>query len=395
MKHLYIAYSVLLILTVASCSEHDDGQANPPDKTTPKADDTKDFEEGVSIDRSRLDELDFESLLSQDSNVVAIDVAGASDFTTEQDHSEVKSEPARVGAKMSKELEAETALKNLEVHSIQRQKSIEDLRIINNNKDQTIAALSQLNDELISEIKRIKGDLYRDSNTDDLSNDHSTQLDSLKSEVKKLKNNLALKSEELKSLRYRNDSLEGRISDLELSPTTNKSQLLPTFSSIASYPSRNINPINQKRSGQSKLRFEAVVTALNGKSKEAFYTEFFILPISLENIMRKGGIELANYSGVDTYAELWARSRKNAFLFPDVHKKIRSLLLNFEDRGEGKRVRTDVDGSAVIEGLPAGKYFVIGTASLGKVGVTWSVPVSLNTGNNKISLTLANCSWSL
>ena len=167
--------------------------------------------------------------------VVAIDVAGASDFTTEQDHSEVKSEPARVGAKMSKELEAETALKNLEVHSIQRQKSIEDLRIINNNKDQTIAALSQLNDELISEIKRIKGDLYRDSNTDDLSKGPSTQLDSLKSEVKKLKNNLALKSEELKSLRYRNDSLEGRISDLELSPTTNKSQLLPTFSSIASF----------------------------------------------------------------------------------------------------------------------------------------------------------------
>jgi len=49
----------------------------------------------------------------------------------------------------------------------------------------------------------------------------------------------------------------------------------------------------------------------------------------------------------------------------------------------------------MIDGLPAGKYFVIGTASLGKVGVTWSVPVSLNTGNNKISLTLANCSWSL
>jgi len=395
MKHLYIANSVLLILTVASCSEHDDGQAHPSDTTTPEAGDIKDFEEGVSIDRSRLDELDFESLLSQDSNVVAIDVAGASDFTTDQDHSEVKSEPIPIGAKMTKELEAETALKNLEVHSIQRQKSIEDLRKINNNKDQTIAALSQLNDELISEIKRIKGDLYRDSNTDDLSKGPSTQLDSLKSEVKKLKNNLALKSEELKSLRYRNDSLEGRISDLELSPTTNKSELLPTFSSINSYPSRNINPISQKRTGQCKLRFEAVVTALNGKSKEAFYTEFFILPISLENIMRKGGIELANYSGIDTYAELWARSRKNAFLFPDVHKKIRSLLLNFEDRGEGKRVRTDVDGSAMLDGLPAGKYFVIGTASLGKVGVTWSVPVSLNTGNNKISLTLANCSWSL
>lgn len=392
MKHLYTAYLAPLILTLASCSEHEDGQAHPSDTVSPKVGAIKDFEEGVSIDRSKLDELDFESLLSQDSNVVAIDVTGASDFTTEQDNSEMNSEPAREGAIMSKELEAETALKNLEVHSIQRQKSIEDLRKINNNKDQTIASLSQLNDELVSEIKRIKGGLYRDSKTDDPIKSPGSQLDSLKSEVKKLKNNLALKSEELKSLRYRNDSLEGRISDLELSPTSKKSELLPTFSS---YASRNINPINQKRSGQSNLRFEAVVTALNGKSKEAFYTEFFILPISLENILRKGGIELANYSGIDTYAELWARSRKNAFLFPDVHKKIRSLLLNFEDRGEGKRVRTDVDGSALIDSLPAGKYFVIGTASLGKVGVTWSVPVSLNAGNNKISLTLANCSWSL
>lgn len=394
MKLLYTAFLALIILTLTSCSEHDDGQSHPSETVSPEVSDINDFEEAVSIDRSKLDELDFESLLSQDSDVVAIDVTGASDYTSELDNSIVNSEPTPVGAVMSKELEAETALKNLEVHSIQRQKSIEDLRKINNKKDQTIASLSQLNDELISEIKRIKGSLYQDSKTDDPSENSGSQLGSLKSEVKKLKNNLALKSEELKSLRYRNDSLEDRISDLELSPTSKKSELLPTFSSI-SYSSRNINPINQKRSGQCKLQFEAVVTALNGKSKEAFYTEFFILPISLENIMRKGGIELANYSGIDTYAELWARSRKNAFLYPDVHKKIRSLLLNFEDRGEGKRVRTDVDGSALVDDLQAGKYFVIGTASLGKVGVTWSVPVSLNTGNNKISLTLANCSWSL
>lgn len=394
MKHLYTAFLALIILTFSSCSEHDDGQAHPSETVSPEVGDINDFEEGVSIDRSKLDELDFESLLSQDSDVVAIDVIGASDYTAELDNLEVNSESASVRTIMSKELEAETALKNLEVHSIQRQKSIEDLRKINNTKDQTIASLSQLNDELISEIKRIKGSLYVDSKTDYPNENSGSQLGSLKSEVKKLKNNLALKSEELKSLRYRNDSLEDRISDLELSPTSKKSELLPTFSSI-SYSSRNNKPINQKRSGQCKLQFEAVVTALNGKSKEAFYTEFFLLPISLENIMRKGGIELANYSGIDTYAELWARSRKNAFLYPDVHKKIRSLLLNFEDREEGKRVRTDVDGSALVDDLQAGKYFVIGTASLGKVGVTWSVPVSLNTGNNKISLTLANCSWSL
>ena len=275
MKHLYTAFLALIILTFSSCSEHDDGQAHPSETVSPEVGDINDFEEGVSIDRSKLDELDFESLLSQDSDVVAIDVIGASDYTAELDNLEVKSESAPVRTIMSKELEAETALKNLEVHSIQRQKSIEDLRKINNKKDQTIASLSQLNDELISEIKRIKGSLYVDSKTDYPNENSGSQLGSLKSEVKKLKNNLALKSEELKSLRYRNDSLEDRISDLELSPTSKKSELLPTFSSI-SYSSRNNKPINQKRSGQCKLQFEAVVTALNGKSKEAFYTEFFI-----------------------------------------------------------------------------------------------------------------------
>jgi hypothetical protein len=54
-----------------------------------------------------------------------------------------------------------------------------------------------------------------------------------------------------------------------------------------------------------------------------------------------------------------------------------------------------VDGAAEIIGLEKGRYFVIGTASLGKVGVTWSVPISLKSGSNKISLTLANCSWSM
>jgi len=36
----------------------------------------------------------------------------------------------------------------------------------------------------------------------------------------------------------------------------------------------------------------------------------------------------------------------------------------------------------------------VGTASLGKVGVTWSVPVDLDEGMNKLSLTLGNSSWS-
>ncbi|MEJ6622120.1 MAG: hypothetical protein QNL93_09255 [Opitutae bacterium] len=348
----------------------------------------------LKIEETKHNELDFESLLSHGNLVQAIDVSGAIEFTKDKYLSRINA-PVKASKTQNKDLEAETAFKNLEVNSLEHKKSIENLRTINQLKDQTIASLSLLNDELITEIKRIKGDSYRENISINATGNSINNLDSLKFEVKKLKNNLTLKSEELKSLRFRNDSLEGRISDLELSPNVNSIDLLPRLNSVIETDRQARQFHSQNRVGLCNLQFEAVVTALNGKSKEAFYTEFFILPTELENIMRKGGIVLTDYSGIDTYAELWARSRKNSFLFPDVHKKFRSLLLDLEDRGEGKRVRTDVDGSASVIGLPKGKYYVIGTASLGKVGVTWSVPVSLNAGNNKISLTLANCSWSL
>ena len=348
----------------------------------------------LKIEETKHNELDFESLLSHGNLVQAIDVSGAIEFTKDKYLSRINA-PVKASKIQNKDLEAETAFKNLEVNSLEHKKSIENLRTINQLKDQTIASLSLLNDELITEIKRIKGDSYRENISINATGNSINNLDSLKFEVKKLKNNLTLKSEELKSLRFRNDSLEGRISDLELSPNVNSIDLLPRLNSVIETDRQARQFHSQNRVGLCNLQFEAVVTALNGKSKEAFYTEFFILPTELENIMRKGGIVLTDYSGIDTYAELWARSRKNSFLFPDVHKKFRSLLLDLEDRGEGKRVRTDVDGSASVIGLPKGKYYVIGTASLGKVGVTWSVPVSLNAGNNKISLTLTNCSWSL
>ena len=348
----------------------------------------------LKIEETKHNELDFESLLSHGNLVQAIDVSGAIEFTKDKYLSRINA-PVKASKIQNKDLEAETAFKNLEVNSLEHKKSIENLRTINQLKDQTIASLSLLNDELITEIKRIKGDSYRENISINATGNSINNLDSLKFEVKKLKNNLTLKSEELKSLRFRNDSLEGRISDLELSPNVNSIDLLPRLNSVIETDLQARQFHSQNRVGLCNLQFEAVVTALNGKSKEAFYTEFFILPTELENIMRKGGIVLTDYSGIDTYAELWARSRKNSFLFPDVHKKFRSLLLDLEDRGEGKRVRTDVDGSASVMGLPKGKYYVIGTASLGKVGVTWSVPVSLNAGNNKISLTLTNCSWSL
>ena len=396
MKNFYLAFHTILFYYFVSCS--DESREKISDDKENKKDalvEIQDLDEILQIDQTSNSPIDFENLLKFGNEVKTSDVSGVLDKEEMLLPQETisRNNPPQIS---TDDLEAETAFKNLEVNSLEHKKSIEDLRIINQKKDQTIASLSLLNDELISEIKRIKGEEVssKPNNFVEVGSSNSN-LGSLKTEVKKLKNNLALKSEELKSLRYRNDSLEGRITQLESAPNIPKDDLLPRISKLNT-TSKYSDPVTTiNLSGNCNLQFEAVVTSINGKSKEAFYTEFFVLPYNLEQIVRKGGIELNNYSEIDTYAELWARSRKNAFLFPDIHKKIRSLLLDFEDKGEGKRIRTDVDGSASISGIKTGKYYVIGTAALGKVGVTWSVPVTLNPGNNKISLTLANCSWSL
>jgi len=142
------------------------------------------------------------------------------------------------------------------------------------------------------------------------------------------------------------------------------------------------------------LSFDAVVTSLNGKSKEAFYTEFFIIRKDLNTLMVENGILLSDFAEVTSYGELWARARKNPFLFPNILKQIRDILLEEVSRNNGVRIRTDINGSATVQNLDKAEYYVVGTASLGKVGVTWSVPVDLDEGMNKLSLTLGNSSWS-
>ncbi len=395
-KHIQIYLLSYLLVIVTSCSDKTgsglhDANESPAEGLSLNNDFSID---GLIIEENK-PSVDIENLLSNGKMAKAIDVSGATDRAQDKISNE-KNNNSSGNNISNKDLGAETVINDLEVNSLERSELTENLRKINQTKDQTIASLKNINDQLVAEIKRFRGESSKISLSPSLSSgSSSTQLGSLKSEIIKLKNNLALKSEELKNLRYRNDSLEGRISDLELFPNSNKNNLLPRISTVLNTKSTAARFVNQSSAGQCNLQFEAVVTALNGKSKEAFYTEFFILPENLENIIRNGGIELKDYPEIDTYSELWARSRKNAFLYPDVHKKFRSLLLDLEAEGEGRRVRTDVDGAASVDGLEKGKYYVIGTASLGKVGVTWSVPISLNGGNNKISLTLANCSWSL
>ena len=295
--------------------------------------------------------------------------------------------------------EAELALKRLEENSINHQKITKDLQEINSFKDRTIASLSTLNDELLIEIKKLKTKNSKTSNsprTDGISSEADGGI--MISELQNLKNSLLLKSTEIKDLRMRNDSLEKRISSLETSPMPSISLRPPRLALNPENLNDSSPSVLQNSSSQASgciLKFDAVVTSLNGKSKEAFYTEFFVVKEDLESVMFKGGLDLSAYPTIATYSELWARSRKNSFLFPGMQKKFRALLLDLVEGGKGMRVRTNIDGFATVDNLNSGKYFVIGTASLGRVGVTWSVPVILSPGTNKLSLTLENAAWSL
>ncbi len=396
---------VVLFFTLNSCGKQNDHSANP-ESNSEKVE--RNLSTLLTSATSSSSNNDLESLLRDSKKTFPEEVPGAatvtidssmmSEQTTDLSPSEIIEEGASLEDAIKDSMEAEKALQTLEASALEHQRSIEELRKINAHKDKTIVSLSTINDELLSEIRRLKGSAKSDpASISSISSDSTGKVIDLRSEIKNLKNSLLLKSSEIKDLRMRNDSLEVRITSLEKSPSPKIALADPSFNSpeLENSAPVVVPKVDLKiNSKPCSLDFDAVVTSYTGKSKEAFYTEFFILSDDLKSILSTGGIELSDFSGVENYGELWARARKNSFLYPDMLKQIRSLLLQQVEYGNGKRIRTDINGAAKVEDLRVGDYFVIGNASLGQVGVSWNVPVSLNSGANKVSLTLANALWS-
>ena len=295
---------------------------------------------------------------------------------------------------------------------------IDTLKKMVEQRDGTINSLKLINQKLRDELNRLRKTNPGISGSLPING----EIQLLRDELLRLKNTFTLKVKELDELRLYNKDLLGRLDNLD--PATKRS--------LASRPTANVNPTRESTndvtpdhslekllpdlpvvaprysSGKAlpmslptgSLDFDAVVTAANGKIKEAFYTEFFIAKSDLQEILENAGINLDNpkYKNIENHAELWAQSRKYPFRYPDLQKDIRKALLDSidDEKSPGRRLRTDIDGnSGEIRSLAAGSYYIIGTASLGQVGVTWSVPVKVKSGRNKVSLTIANASWSL
>ncbi len=276
--------------------------------------------------------------------------------------------------------------------------SIDDLRRSNKRKDETIATLSRLNEELVREIHKLKNPSapFREEPmpSEDLSN--------LQSQITRLKESLLEKSKDLNEIAIQNKTLENRISfpdsRLEeplverLSPSGNyeaSSALGPQAVGRSTF-----SPLETYSADACDLEFDAVVTLQNGKNKEIFYTEFFLIERTFSSVIQSGGLYLDQYGQAGSYEQLWALSRKSPFDFPGVHKRIRDLLMEEVERQRGHRVRTDIDGFAKFGRIPTGRFYLVGMSPVGRVGIVWNCPVRLGQGANKISLTLANATWS-
>ena len=294
----------------------------------------------------------------------------------------------------------EMTIRELQNSSFSHQQGLEKIRELSFEKDQKISFLESENASLLERIKNLEAQLSSGSNQPITVNKEDLQVATeLDYAIEDLKTSYEANSKEVSFLKKQNllisDKLDGLEKEekleIEFDTEVAEKDSNPTLNILKEIPPEElIIPTTSN----CTLSFDAVVTSLNGKSKEAFYTEFFIIRKDLNTLMVENGILISDFAEVTSYGELWARARKNPFLFPNILKQIRDLLLEEVSKNKGVRVRTDINGSATVQNLDKAPYYVVGTASLGKVGVTWSVPVDLDEGMNKLSLTLGNSSWS-
>jgi hypothetical protein len=159
-------------------------------------------------------------------------------------------------------------------------------------------------------------------------------------------------------------------------------------------PSPSINSsstskVNQFPTGNASLEVKAEVQFLNNRSRPASFTEFFLVEDSLKSILESARIKLPRNQGIDSYGELWARSVQRGYRFPGVAANIRNALAS----SSLMRLKTNSVGSAKLNNVQPGKYFLVGSSPLGQVGVVWSTPIDVNEGFNNIALGLNNTNW--
>ena len=133
----------------------------------------------------------------------------------------------------------------------------------------------------------------------------------------------------------------------------------------------------------------AEVQFLNNRKRPAGFTEFFLVNKSLDQILSEAGLKLPVNEGIESYAELWARSVQRGYRFPGIAASIRNALAS----ESLMRIKTNSIGEASVSKIKAGNYYIVGASTLGQVGVVWSKSVDLVDGRNNIGLSLRDAAW--
>ena len=138
------------------------------------------------------------------------------------------------------------------------------------------------------------------------------------------------------------------------------------------------------------MKLNASVQFLNNKVRPAGDIEFFIVSEDLDSIVQRAGISVPVGQGIKSAAELWARSIQSGYRYPGVASHIRNALADVNLA----RIKTDSRGLASVGSLAAGTYHLVGTAPLGRVGVVWSKPFTIDSGRtNQLNLDLRDATW--
>ena len=181
-----------------------------------------------------------------------------------------------------------------------------------------------------------------------------------------------------------------RISSLPITSRSQFSSFSPRSTSNFSATRPEIDPkVNQVPVGNASLRVRAEVQFLNNRKLPASFTEFFLLKSSLDEIARDAQISIPVNQGITSISELWARSIQRGYRFPGVAANIRNALATTSLM----RLKTNSIGETSKGNIQPGNYYLIGSSTLGQVGVVWSKPIEIKQGENQIDLSLNDASW--
>ncbi len=172
---------------------------------------------------------------------------------------------------------------------------------------------------------------------------------------------------------------------------------LPSTSFRSSSPINKILPNSSLTSpgvqkipeGDASIQLRAQVQFLNNKNRPAGFSEFFLVKNDLETLLSNSRVRIPAGQGIDSGAELWARSVQRGYRFPGVASAIRNALAT----NSLARIKTNSMGEANLDNIEAGNYYIVGSSPLGQVGVVWSKQVQLEPGTNGVVLDLRDATW--